>query len=65
MARTETVTVHVPVYVKPPKALTDPVAVPVLGPNPTNGDLAAYILSLQAVIRQYEGKLAAIRAIKP
>lgn len=63
--QTRTITVHDPVIVSVPKALTQPVAAPRLSSdNPTNADLAhAYLMALQA-IADANAKLQQIAGLK-
>jgi hypothetical protein len=62
MVRTETHTVQVPVYVKPPAALTAPVPEPTMD-GTTNADLAQWALSLRAALEQAKAQLKAITGV--
>jgi hypothetical protein len=64
MVRTETHTVQVPVYVKPPAALTAPVPEPTMD-GATNADLAQWALSLRSALEQANAQLRAIAGLTP
>jgi hypothetical protein len=64
MVRTETHTVQVPVYVKPPAALTEPVPEPTMD-GTTNADLAQWALSLRAALEQANAQIRAIAGLTP
>lgn len=62
----EAVEVRVPVYVRLPAELVEPVAVPALKPGPvTNADLADWADALREALQHANGKLARIRALQP
>lgn len=62
--KTETVTVHVPTYIKLPADLTAEVPAPVVDVQ-DNGDLAEYALKVRAALDQANRQLEAIRGIEP
>lgn len=64
IVQTRTVTVHDPVIVTVPRALTQPVAVPGLSENPNNSDLAHYILVLRQALADANAKLQQIAGLK-
>lgn len=62
----EAVEVRVPVYVRLPAELTEPVAVPALKPGPvTNADLADWADALREALQHANAKLRRIRALQP
>lgn len=62
----EAVEVRVPVYVRLPAELTEPVTEPELKPGPvTNADLADWADALREALRHANGKLARVRALQP
>jgi type IV pilus biogenesis protein CpaD/CtpE len=62
----EAVEVRVPVYVRLPAELTEPVTEPVLKAGPvTNADLADWADALREALQHANGKLARIRALQP
>lgn len=62
----EAVEVRVPVYVRLPAELTEPVTVPALKPGPvTNADLADWADALREALQHANGKLARVRALQP
>jgi len=62
----ETVEVRVPVYVRLPAELTEPVAVPGLKAGPiTNADLADWADALREALQHANGKLARVRVLQP
>lgn len=64
IVQTRTVTVHDPVIVAVPPAYTQPVPVPRLSPdNPTNADLAHYVLMLRQALADANAKLQAIAGL--
>jgi hypothetical protein len=62
MVRTETHTISVPVYVKPPVALTAQVPEPTMD-GTTNADLARWALSLRSALEQANAQLRAIAGL--
>jgi hypothetical protein len=62
--RTETHTVNIPVYIKPPAALTAQVPEPTID-GATNADLAQWALSLRAALEQANAQLRAIAGLTP
>ena len=62
----EAVEVRVPVYVRLPAELTEPVSEPALPTGPvTNADLADWADALREALRHANGKLARVRALQP
>lgn len=62
----EAVEVRVPVYVKLPAELTEPVTEPALRAGPvTNADLADWADALREALRHANGKLRAIGRLQP
>ena len=62
----QAVEVRVPVYVRLPAELTEPVAEPALAAGPvTNADLADWADALREALRHANGKLARVRALQP
>jgi len=62
----EAVEVRVPVYVRLPAELTEPVTEPGLPAGPvTNADLADWADALREALRHANGKLARVRALQP
>ena len=62
----ETVEVRVPVYVRLPAELTEPVTEPALKTGPiTNADLADWADALREALQHANGKLARVRALQP
>lgn len=62
----EAVEVRVPVYVKLPAELTEPVSEPALRDGPvTNADLADWADALREALRHANGKLRRIEALQP
>ena len=62
----EAVEVRVPVYVKLPAELTEPVTEPSLRAGPvTNADLADWADALREALRNANGKLRRIEALQP
>ena len=62
----EAVEVRVPVYVKLPAELTEPVTEPALRAGPvTNADLADWADALREALRHANGKLSRVRALQP
>lgn len=60
------VEVRVPVYVRLPAELTEPVTEPALPAGPvTNADLADWADALREALRHANGKLARVRALQP
>jgi hypothetical protein len=62
MVRTETHTVNIPVYIKPPAALTAPVPEPTMD-GTTNADLAQWSLALRAALERANAQLKAITGV--
>lgn len=62
----EAVEVRVPMYVRLPAELVEPVTEPALKDGPvTNADLADWADSLREALRHANGKLSRVRALQP
>lgn len=64
IVQTRTVTVKQPVIVAVPAPLTAPISAPNLAPNPTNADLAHYVLMLRQALADANAKLQQIAGLK-
>ena len=64
IVQTRTVTVKQPVIVPVPAPLTAPISAPNLAPNPTNADLAHYVLMLRQALADANAKLQQIAGLK-
>lgn len=64
IVKSQPVIVKQPVMVSVPSQLTQPVAVPKLVQDPTNADLAHYVLMLRQAIADANAKLREIAGLK-